>query len=305
MKKKRRWILWIVVAVLCFPVGAQYKDGGTVEHTAVLYRIVHAHTLESYNVRGEFLKTEGFYVGIPGLPVYDVYDGRLLTKWNGDKAETLPTLPRGKAGVLYMLDDGGTLHTYTSGDRPEGLAITLRLCWRTNGCELFVQDPAEEAYAIFTLAVGEDVTLWLGDMEAPRAYRFYYAVEDAPLPSSWNDAAAQDQRAAAARAAYGTLGAFAAARDKAAELETIRALLPEKVREKAEDWYDMLLNALWVNGDLSVTFVDAYRDDQIPDWMEVVLLDDDGRAYRLQGSEYFGYIRALFCDEKLYYGLPH
>ena len=177
MKKKRKRVLRIVVlivaAVLCFPIGAQYKDGGTVEHTAVLYRIVHAHTLESYSVRGEFLNTEGFYVGIPGLPVYDVYDGRLLTKWNGDKAETLPTLPRGKAGVLYMLDDGGTLHTYTSGDRPEGLAITLQLRWRTNGCDLFVQDPAEEAYANFILAVGEDVTLWLGGALAPRAYRFY------------------------------------------------------------------------------------------------------------------------------------
>ena len=302
MKKKRKRIVLIVILLaLCFPIRSSYKDGGTVSYTSLLYQVRHVHSLEDDTVRGEFVNTEGLRVHILGfLPVYD---SCLLTKWTNGKAEKLPTLPRGETGVLYILDDGGTLRTYMPADTPDDLGVKLWLSRRKNGCALDVQDPVGKDYAHFVLAVGEDVTLWLEDMEAPRAYRFYYAAEDAPLPAAWNDVTVQAERAEAERAAFGTFEAFATARDREAELETICVLLPEKAQPKAESWYEMLLEGLWVNGDVSVTFTDGYRDDQLSDWTEVVLQGDDGRTYRLQGNYYFGTIRAVFRDEKLYYGL--
>lgn len=49
MKQKWKWIIPIacavVLAVLCVPVRREYKDGGSIEYAAVLYRITFYHAI--------------------------------------------------------------------------------------------------------------------------------------------------------------------------------------------------------------------------------------------------------------------
>ena len=299
--KKKKW-LWIILAiaaaVLLFPVRYELKDGGTVVYRAILYEIGNMNAMMDYTARGEFLTKVGFYAEILGQPVYD---GTRLAKWSNGRDIALPSLPRGKRAVLRMLDDEGALTTIRAEDEVNTLADTFHPWMAMNGCRLSYEDPAMGSYTNFILSVGEDVTLWLGDIDGVKTYRFYFDAEDAPLPESWAQAAAEKECIGQAQAAFGAFEAFAASRDQAAELETIRALLPERAKDDAEDWYDMMLRSLWLNGDTAVTFSEIAIDEDDPNWVELILAGSDGKEYRLQGSS-LGPVRAVFCNEKLYYG---
>lgn len=299
--KQKKWlriILIIAAAVLLFPVRYDLKDGGTVVYRAILYEIGNMNAMMDYTARGEFLFETGVYARILGRPVYD---GTRLAKWSNGRNIALPALPRGKRAVLRMLDDEGALTTIRAEDEVNTLADTFHPWMAKNGCRLSYEDPALGSYTSFILSVGEDVTLWLGDIDAVRAYRFCFAAEDAPLPDTWVQAAAEKERIGQGQVAFGAFEAFAASRDQAAELGTIGALLPERAKHDAEDWYDALLRGLWLNGDTAVTFSKITLDEDDPNWTELILAGSDGREYRLQGSS-LGPIRAVFCNEKLYYG---
>jgi hypothetical protein len=72
--RARRKNIIIIAAVLClillFPITYSYKDGGTVEHKAIVYSVTNEHSL-SRNADGE----NGFIVGttvtIFGVVIYD------------------------------------------------------------------------------------------------------------------------------------------------------------------------------------------------------------------------------------------
>lgn len=72
---KKKWIKIICVAIalfLLFPVPIKLKDGGTIEYTAILYKISDVHamaTVEDYENGKEFY--EGIIVEILGFEVYN------------------------------------------------------------------------------------------------------------------------------------------------------------------------------------------------------------------------------------------
>ena len=93
--KKKKWI-WIIViacvavlAVLCIPIRREYKDGGSIEYAAVLYRVTFYHGMlmeekdENGDVwfytaqervkakPGEWWELGGTEVMICGVTVYD------------------------------------------------------------------------------------------------------------------------------------------------------------------------------------------------------------------------------------------
>ena len=297
MKKKRTWLILILATVLLFPVRCSYKDGGTVVYRAILYEVADRHTINSETTRGEIVNAAGVQVRILGLPIYD---GSHLAKWSHGRLEPLPSLPRGKQGVLWVMDDGGTVRTFTYSAQGAEITDTVHAHWEINGCELTCKTGDYPVF--FIVSVGEDVTLWLGDTDAARTYRFYFAAEDAPLPDMWRNVEATKAKTAQAQAAYGTFDAFAASRDQSTELKMICALLPERTKDHAEDWYDMLLRGLWLNGDTAVTFAEVARDEDDSNWVELVLAGSDGQEYRLQGDSFWLLPRAVFCNGKLYYG---
>ncbi len=73
MKKKWITVIGVIVAlVLLFPVPIRLKDGGTVQYTAILYKISDVRTMatvEDYENGKEFY--EGIVVEIFGFEVYN------------------------------------------------------------------------------------------------------------------------------------------------------------------------------------------------------------------------------------------
>lgn len=70
VKKKTAVILGIVFAIiLLIPFPRYYKDGGTVEYRAVLYRVKSVHALAAPDSDREYI--EGTVVTILGFKVYD------------------------------------------------------------------------------------------------------------------------------------------------------------------------------------------------------------------------------------------
>ena len=72
---KKKWIKMLCVAIaliLLFPVPIKFKDGGTVEYTAILYKISDVHSLatpEDYENGKEFY--EGIIIEIFGFEIYN------------------------------------------------------------------------------------------------------------------------------------------------------------------------------------------------------------------------------------------
>ncbi len=66
MKKKKivTVIILLTLAVLLFPIRTQLKDGGTVQYTAVLYRVSKVHRLISIEEMEQEGKVEEFDDGI-------------------------------------------------------------------------------------------------------------------------------------------------------------------------------------------------------------------------------------------------
>ena len=73
MKKKLIVILCIVIAlILLFPVPIKFKDGGTTEYTAILYKVSDVHALanpEDWEKGQEFY--EGTIIEILGFEIYN------------------------------------------------------------------------------------------------------------------------------------------------------------------------------------------------------------------------------------------
>ena len=72
MKKLLTVILILVLALLLFPIRQQYKDGGSVVYSAVLYEVydVHAMYIEDHNY-SEIKFVEGYIIKILGVQVFN------------------------------------------------------------------------------------------------------------------------------------------------------------------------------------------------------------------------------------------
>lgn len=74
MTRKKKILLWcIVVLALLFclvPERQLYKDGGTVEYRALLYRVTQWHAMVEVSGNVETTQ-EGLEVRVLGIPVYD------------------------------------------------------------------------------------------------------------------------------------------------------------------------------------------------------------------------------------------
>ena len=72
MKKLLTVILILVLALLLFPIRQQYKDGGSVVYSAVLYDVynVHAMYIEDPN-DSEIKFVEGYIIKILGVQVFN------------------------------------------------------------------------------------------------------------------------------------------------------------------------------------------------------------------------------------------
>lgn len=72
---KKKWIKMLCVAIaliLLFPVPIKFKDGGTVEYTAILYKVSDVHSLahpEDVEKGQEFY--EGIIIEILGFQIYN------------------------------------------------------------------------------------------------------------------------------------------------------------------------------------------------------------------------------------------
>ncbi len=75
MSRKKKLIRFlaagILLAVLTIPEARYYKDGGTVEYHAVLYQIIHWHSMRG--AEGDHIETyyEGVEIRILGKTVYN------------------------------------------------------------------------------------------------------------------------------------------------------------------------------------------------------------------------------------------
>ena len=56
MKKKLKYrcVIFLSLLILLFPIKLQYKDGGSIEYRAILYRVIKVHRIDSHK--------EGYYI---------------------------------------------------------------------------------------------------------------------------------------------------------------------------------------------------------------------------------------------------
>lgn len=70
MKKKLKYrcVIFLSLLILLFPIKLQYKDGGSIEYRAILYRVIKVHRIDSQK-EGNYI--EGTVVKILGFEVYN------------------------------------------------------------------------------------------------------------------------------------------------------------------------------------------------------------------------------------------
>ncbi len=188
MQKKKKVILWIVVAaavltlaVLCFPIKFQIRDGGTVVYKAILYKVYRSHSMQADTTDGDMAFIAGMIVEILGVKVYD---STYLEAGSGP----LPTFEPGKTAVLYVREPSGAVHTYRyKGEAMNKIELGHTLWFRAekNGCIVHYNDGHQGYDICVTLRVGEEYAARIGDEPGVTEYRLYFAADGAQLPAAW------------------------------------------------------------------------------------------------------------------------
>ena len=70
MKKKLKYrcVIFLSLLILLFPIKLQYKDGGSIEYRAILYRVIKVHRIDSQQ-EGNYI--EGIVVKVLGFEIYN------------------------------------------------------------------------------------------------------------------------------------------------------------------------------------------------------------------------------------------
>lgn len=70
MKKKLKYrcVIFLSLLILLFPIKLQYKDGGSIEYRAILYRVIKVHRIDSQKEENYI---EGIVVKVLGFEIYN------------------------------------------------------------------------------------------------------------------------------------------------------------------------------------------------------------------------------------------
>ena len=108
--KRKWWILVLIVLILVFPIKLVYRDGGTIEYSAILYKVIKWNRMRPYEENKTGTEVYFFPQNLHSLEYYDS--------------------PRPDAIAIYYGDDFvvANIGTYQWSKNVDGITVHVNAC---------------------------------------------------------------------------------------------------------------------------------------------------------------------------------
>ena len=200
--------------------------------------------------------------------------------------------------VLLILIDHDYLTTLTRGQENEFHDINIK--WKHNRCEITYFDGETQSTKTIELTRGETVSIQT-DAIPPTHYEVFFCNAEDSLPEEWEKRLERAEEIKQIQSEYGSIDKYEASRNKSKEMEMIQnAFNAIGVTVRAENWYQLFVEATWYHGDCSIVIEEAKAQLDMNGTICLFLTDENGNQMQIDGAG--KYVWGIYYKGKAYYG---